>query len=137
MSVLLDVRPHAVALKAALDGPLGQWSAYDYDEVPGGNGNEGTLPFIYVVLSVERRLNPIVRAPGRTSSAGWRVALRSVGRTVDECRWAQNRVAIGLNEKRLLVADEHTSRLQYESGQAAELDEGRYSALDIYTYTHQ
>lgn len=136
MTVVLDVRPHAVALKAALDGPLGQWSAYDYDEVPGSNGNDASLPHIYVVLSVERRPNPLVRTPGRTGSAGWRVALRSVGRTVDECRWAQNRVAIGLNEKRLLIADEFTSRLQYESGQAAELDEGLYSALDIYTYRH-
>lgn len=136
MSVLLDSRPHAVAIKEALDGILWDWSAYDFDDVPGSNGNPGKLPGIYVAFSIERRPNPLVRTPGRAGSAGWRVALRSVGRTVDECRWAQNRVALALNEERLLVDGDYTSRLQFESGQAADRDEGRYSALDIYTYRH-
>lgn len=134
MSLLLDARPHAEAIKAALDDPLWNWSAYDFDDVPGSNGNPGKLPGIYVAFTVERRANPLVRNPGRTGSVGWRVALRSVGRTVDECRWAQDRVGFALNEERLPVEGRYSSRLQFESGQAPELDEGRYSALDIYTY---
>jgi hypothetical protein len=53
---LVDQRVHAVAVKAALNTALtGDAAAYDYDEVPGTNGNAGTLPNIYVALSVERR----------------------------------------------------------------------------------
>lgn len=136
MSVLVDARPHATAVKSALDAALGPWDAYDYDDLPGANGNAGTLPGIFVTISLERRYNPLIRPPGRADSVGWRLALRSVGRTVDEARWAQLRTADALNEKRLLVAGEYTTRLQFETGDAAAFDDGRYSATDFYTYVH-
>lgn len=136
MSVLLDARPHATAVKDALDVPLGAWAAYDYDDVPGANDNHGKPPGIFVLISVERRFNPNVRMSAQAGTTAWRLAVRSVGRTVAECRWAQVRVAEVLNEGRLLVAGIYTSRLQYESGNAASFDDGRYSAVDIYTYVH-
>lgn len=135
MSVLIDARPHAAAIKAALDAALAPaWVSFEYDKVPGTNGNAGTAPGIFVALSLERRTNPLLRTPGRAGAAGWRVALRSVGRTVAECRWAQLRVADALNEQRLFVAGEYSNRLQFESGDAPGFDDGRYSAIDLYTY---
>lgn len=134
MSVLVDSRPHAVAIKAALKPQLGEWSAWDYDDLPGSNGNPGTPPRIFTLVSLERRTSSVLRTPGRAGAVGWRLAIRSVGHTIDECRWAQLKAAAALNEQRLLVGGEYSSRLQYESGDAPAYDDGRYSALDFYTY---
>jgi hypothetical protein len=134
---LVDQRVHAVAVKAALNTALtGDAAAYDYDEVPGSNGNAGTLPNIYVALSVERRAGAPLRSTASTGRTGWRVAARCVGRSVNECRWAVNKVAVALNEKALTIGGDVTTPVQFESDQAPELDDGRYSALALYTYVH-
>lgn len=143
MSVLLDARPHAAAIKAALEATIGPdpdtdaTRVFDYDEVPGGNDEDGEWPDgLFVLIGIERRSNPVLRTPGRAGSAGWRVSFRSVGRDASEARWAQFQVAQALAEQRLLVAEKHTSRLQLESSDAPAYDDGRYSATDLYTYTH-
>lgn len=137
MSVLIDARPHSKAIVAAVTAELDIWSAYTYDKVPGLQANTGTAPGIFVAVSVERRTNPVLRTPGRAGSAGWRVSLRCVGRTVAEAQWAQWRVGVALNENRLLVNSVYTSRFQPEPSDAPAPDDGRYSAVETYIYTHQ
>lgn len=137
MSILqLDQRPHAVAIKAAIKVQFGPNNVYEYGQVPGADGVAGTLPNIFAVISLERRNQPLVRSSSRAGSVPWRLAVTSIGRTVDECRWAQLKVAVALTERRLLVADTFTTRIQFESGRAAASDDGRFSADDIYTFTH-
>lgn len=137
MSILqLDQRPHAVAVKAAIKAQFGPNNVYEYGQVPGADGIAGTLPNIFAVISLERRNQPLVRATTRTGSVPWRLAVTSVGRTVDECRWAQVKIATALTEQRLTVAGTLTTRIQFESGRAAASDDGRFSADDIYTFTH-
>lgn len=133
---LVDARLHAEAVKAALNGSLGADKALDYDEVPGMNGNAGKLPNIYVAVSVERRAGAPLRATASTGRTGWRVGARCVGRTVDECRWALFKVAEALNEQRLTIDGAQTTPIQFEADQAPEWDDGRYSALALYTYVH-
>lgn len=133
---LVDARVHAAAIKAALTVTLGADRALDYDEVPSMNGNPGVLPNIYVALSVERRAGAPLRFSAATGRTGWRIAARCVGRTVDECRWAMFHVAQALNEKLLTIGGETTTPIQFESDQAPEWDDGRYSALALYTYVH-
>lgn len=133
---LIDPRVHATAVKAALDAALGAGKALDYDEVPGTNGNAGKLPNIYVAVSIERRGGARVRATATTGRTGWRVAARCVGRTVDECRWALFKVATALNETQLTIDGLPTTPVQFETDQAPEWDDGRYSALALYTYVH-
>lgn len=135
-SVLVDARPHASALITAIGTALGPNDAYDLDDVPGENGNAGVLPDIYVVVYVERRNNPNLRSSAQAGSAGWRASLRSVGRTVDECRWAMNKVNVALNEVSLTIGGVRTTRIQFENDETPALDEGRYSALQRFTYAH-
>lgn len=137
MTVILDSRPHAVAVKAAVTASLApSWTTYDYGKVPGSDGNAGTLPSIYTIASVERRFNPNLRLSANASTGGWRITVRSVGRTVDECRWAMNKVSLALNEARLTVDGRPTSPIQFESEQNPTLDDGRFSALSVWTYAH-
>lgn len=133
---LVDQRPHATAIKAAIKAQFGPNNVYEYGQVPGANGVAGTLPNIFAIISLERRSNTFLRLPARAGNAGWRLAVRTVGRTVDECRWAQLRVADALNEARLTVGDKPTTPLQYEAGDAPTFDDGRFSAVDYYTFAH-
>lgn len=135
MSVVIDSREHASAVKAALTAELDEWDAYDYDELPGSNGNAGTLPAIFVLVAVERRYNPLLRS-ARAGATGWRVSVRCVGRTIDEARWAMYHAGLALNEQVLTVDGSPTTRLQFESDEAPAPDDGRYSGRAFYTYTH-
>lgn len=139
MSVLLDSRPHAKAIREAVSEALGPSDAYDYGKVPGADGNDGRLPDIYALVSVERRFNPTLRLSGQSGVIGWRAAVRVVGRTPDETRWALMFVASALNEARLAILTEDgpksTTPIQFESEQAPEKDDSRYSALSLWTYS--
>lgn len=141
---LVDARVHATAIKAALNAALGvKVQAYDYDEVPGASTNPDAverrkpLPNIYVAVSVERRfIDAPLRVTVQTGRTGWRIAARSVGRTVDECRWAMFQVQMGLNEQPLTIGGTTTTPIQFESEQAPEWDDARYSAVSLFTYVH-
>lgn len=136
MTTLIDPRAYATAVKAALTATVGANRVYDYDDLPGSNGNAGDLPDIFVLVSIERRYNPNLNLAAMAGSTGWRVAVRSVGRTIDETRWAMFKVATALNEKRLTVAAKSTTPIQFESDQAPELDDGRFAALSLWTFAH-
>lgn len=139
MTALLDSRPHAEAVKAAIRAKLSPSSpatahVYDYDDVPSTYGNAGTLPNIFVVLSVERRAGSPLRGTGRTGTSGWRIALRGVGRTVDESRFALLRAAEALDGARLTVSGEKSTPVLFETDQAPEYDDGRWSGSSVWTY---
>lgn len=134
--IVLDSRAHAAAVKTAIKAQLGPNDAYDYDEIPGANGNDGDLPDIYVAVSLERRYNPNLRITAQAGATGWRIAVRAVGPTVDEVRWALLKVATALNEKRLTINGTPTTPIQFETDQAPERDEGVYTAVAFYTYSH-
>lgn len=128
----LDARTHATAIKAALSSlPV---TVYEYDNVPGSNGNGGTVPQNFLILAVERRFGGNLRNSARSSVSGWRFSLRSVGATVSNARKLLADSAALLNESRLTVGGESTTRIQYESGQAPAWDDGHYSAVDFYVY---
>lgn len=135
MTGQVDPREHAGAVKAALNATLND-KAFDYDEAPGLNGKSGTIPNVFALVSVERRGGVSPRAIGGTGRTGWRIAVRCVGRTVDECRWALWKTAVALDEVRLTVDGTETTPIQLEADQAPEFDDGRYSAAVLYTYAH-
>jgi hypothetical protein len=71
---------HWDALAALLrETDLGS-DVYDYGKVPGADGNEGTIPTVFAVLSIERRYVEPNKASG-TGRTGWRVSVRYVGTT--------------------------------------------------------
>jgi hypothetical protein len=140
---VLDARAHAEAVKAAITAALApKWSAYDFDEVPGDKNNlddderAKPLPNLYAVVSVEQVSAANQRMSGQTGTTLWIASIRGVGRTVAEAQWVRWRIAVALHEKRLVIESRDTEPLQLQPGQAPELDEGRYSGLAIYTYSH-
>lgn len=142
VDLLLDVRPHVVAIKAAVDARLGDWKLYSYSEVPGDKNNpieaerNEPLPNLYAVLAVERRFIPASRRNALASRTGWRASIRVVGRSVNEALFLDERVALALNEVPLVIDGRPTTRLQHESSTTPEPDGGRCSGLVIYTYVH-
>lgn len=134
MTVVIDSREHAAAIKAAVNAELGDVECYEYDEVPGVNGNDGTEPRKYAVFSIERRYNPNLNLGAKAGTGGWRAAVRAVGTTVDEARWVMFKTALALNEARLSIGSARTTPIQFESDQAPEYDDGRFAGLALYTY---
>lgn len=130
----IDTRQHAAALTSAISSAIAPWAVYDYGKVPGADGNTGTLPDIYALLTVERRAGVPLRVAATTGRTGWRASVRVVGRTVDEARWALMFVSAALNEQRLTIDGQTTTRIQSESEQAPGPDAGRQSALSTWTY---
>lgn len=135
MSLAVDARPVAGALKSAIGAEVAPNSVYEYRQVPGADSNAGVLPSIFVLLSIERRQNIYVRMTARTDVSGWRVATRCAGRTVDECRWAMNRVARALDGQVLEVADQVSTPIQFESDEAPAWDDGRFTAVSMWTFS--
>ncbi|GAA2008094.1 hypothetical protein [Nocardioides kribbensis] len=134
MSALFDSRPIVTAVKAALTVTLGADRVFEYGDVPGADNNPGSLPRIFALPSIERRFNPALRFSAETDVVAWRLSVRVVGSTVDEARWALFKVAAALNEQSLPVAETFTTPMQFESDQAPESDDGRYSAVATYTF---
>lgn len=126
---VVDQRPHVDAVKAAIKARFGRWNAFNYGEVP------EPLPFIFALVSIERRYIPGRRTTGQAGRSSWRVAVRSVGRTADECRWATAKVSEALDEAILTVDGYGSTRLSHESTSDASADDGRFSATSFYTYT--
>lgn len=121
----MSERTHAAAWRSALETPLGQWSAYDYDDIP------ESVPDIYVVITVTRRLGGDKRSDGRLSRIGWRLTTLAVGRTADEARWAREKVTTLEGTRNGAIG---TSLLELENETPIEEDNGRYSGMTVYTY---
>lgn len=128
----LDASAHWDAIKALLTAsPLGD-HAYDFGKVPGADGNSGTLPTTYVLLTVERRY----AAPnnGRSAVTGWRVSCRFVGTTSPNARAVGNWVTAALNEARVTVGGVQSTPITHESTNSVEPDDGMYSGLSQWIY---
>lgn len=119
---------HASAVRAALDVPLGQWSAYDYDDVP------TVLPEMYVLISLSRRFGGQSRLDGSTALGGWRLTTLAVGHTVDEARFIRDATAGALSNARLTVTGLLSSPIQFETEQPIAYDDGWFSGITAWTY---
>lgn len=119
-------RVHAAAWRTALETPLGACSAYDYDDVP------AVLPNVYVLVTVSRRFGGVARNSGRRPLQGWRLTTLAVGKTVDEARWAREKVFTALNETRNATLG--TTLVEFETETPIERDGDRYSGLTSWTY---
>lgn len=128
----LDASAHWGAIKALLTPTVGA-NIFDYGKVPGADGNSGTLPTTYVLLTVERRhVDPTTA--GRSAVTGWRVSCRFVGNSTPNARAVGNWVTAALNEQRLTVGGLTSTPITHESTTAVESDDGMYSGLSQWTY---
>lgn len=134
---VLDERAHFAAIQAAIAAANTQLGAdtYDYGEVPGEDGNEGTIPRIFVLLQVERRYLETLHSTRHSTRSSWRIAVRYVGRTVDEARWAGKHVSAALDAAVLDVEGFSSTPVQHEQTNAVTADDGLFSGLSVWTYT--
>lgn len=136
---VVDERVHRDVIVPLLATAVGRLDAdgkpviYDYGKVPGADGNAGTLPPIYLLLTVERRATGVYRA-ARAGVSGWRISIRGVGRTVDEARWALHKATVALDEQNLLIGGKTSTPVTFNTSQAVGKDDGRFSGLIAWTY---
>lgn len=131
---VLDEREHAKVLAAAIKAQLGPRDVYEYGDVPGVDGNAGTQPSIYALIQVSRRFIPALHSTREASRSGWRVSVRAVGSTVNECRWATSRIALALDSQRVAIAGHLSTRIQHETSDEVTPDGDRFEALSRFTY---
>lgn len=116
-NVAADPRAHPVAM--------------DFDEAQDAE-NAGTLPYIYVVVSVSRRFGGNQRATSTRTLTGWRLTTTCVAPTVDGARWATERVAT-LENSRLTVADLSLSPILFESSNPPARDNNFFTGVTFWT----
>lgn len=137
----VDPRPHFTAVNTLLNTVLAPNFAYAIDKIPGTSQNateaERTMPLpnIYAELGVEPRYVPPTGVVQASRRGGWRITVRCVGRTVNECSWVIDKVNTALRNGRYLV-DGDPVRTSFESGQQPEWDDRRYAALLTFTAAH-
>jgi hypothetical protein len=85
------VSEEAVALAAIAAVTAQGAQAYDLDEVPGLNGNPGTLPNRFVQVSVTRRFGGNFRGDAMPTMRLYRVATRAVALNVTDARRLRGR----------------------------------------------
>jgi hypothetical protein len=125
---VLTETAHVAAIRDTLTDALGQWSAYDYDDVP------DKLPALYALVTVTKRAGAPVYMCGGKATTGYRLTTLAVGRTVDEARWVRDIIAATIEDQALDVAGTPSTRVRLESEQPIEPDDGRYSGLTTWTY---
>lgn len=125
---VLDVRPHFDAIKAlilaqipAAAQALGT-SVYRPSDVPGENGNPGTLPRIFVLLKVERRFTPSLKASRIATRSAWRVVAVCVGQSAAEAEQATAWVTAALDSQRVTVDGFTSTPVQHETSTAVDRD---------------
>lgn len=123
-------RAHAAAIKAAIDDAPGELKAFDIDDLP------DPVPAIHVLLYVSRRYGGTRRMSGGQTIKGWRLVTRVVGGTVDEARWALERVTARLEDQRVVIAGRATDLIRFETAEDIGPDDGAYSGAATWTYTH-
>ena len=119
---------HAAAIRAALEVPLGVWSAYDYDDVP------DVLPNLYVLITVSRRFGGQPRMCGGRTVHGWRLTTLAVGRTTDEARFIRDATSVALADRTVTVGGVVSTPIRFETEQPIAPDGGRQSGLTAWTY---
>ena len=130
----IDTRDHVAAVEAALPAV----DLYDYGTVPGvknpsGETNPGAQPSNYALVQVERMDYPTTTAARVARRTLWRLQLRAVGTSPNNCREIRKRL-LSLESARLTIAGRTTTPLHAGPVEDARPDDSRWSALVEFTY---
>lgn len=121
---------HATAVLAALNAALAPKQAYEYDTLP------TTRPAEYVEATVSRRFGGESRLSAQKGTTGWRVTTRAVAQTVSNARLLAQKATQALEDVSLTVDGKSTTPIQFETEDPIGPDDGWYSGLVTWTYTH-
>lgn len=127
-------KEHAAAVLAVVEAKLSAltipWHAYDLDDIP------ATRPDTYVEVMVSRRFIEAGRMTGKQSRTGWRITARAVAKKTGNARTVHKKVTEALEDVRLNVGGVLTSPIQFETEDPVVEDDGWFSGLTSWTYTH-
>lgn len=136
----LDERLHRANWKTLIElSGAPTLKAYGFDDVPGMKGtdgqlNPGTVPPIFVLLSVQRRFVAVKYQSGSRGVNAVRFSTRVVGRTEDEAAWARMKVAAAVEERIVAFGPDECTPVMFENEDPIAFDDGRYSGLTRWTY---
>lgn len=137
MAVLLDSRPVAAVVIAAIDVALGGTTAkpmsWDAASLPGGNRVAGTLPNIYALTRVYRRFDDSAARIGASQYVtSWRVVVQCAGTTVKEAAWALSNASAALEDVFISTADLELI-CKFEAAESPTWDDGRFVGSVTFT----
>lgn len=120
-----------VAAVAANAAPGDEFDVLEINEVP------QDVPDLWATAHVSRRYTgESTRIGSGVGVQGWRLDLKVTGRSPGACRWGLWQATKALEERSLTVAGQHTTPLEFETGNSPrEDDDGRYSADVAWTYS--
>ena len=124
----------ADAILAALNDVLTLAKAYEYDDVPGAHGNEGTRPGRYVVIDVTRRYEEKRLGSGEVSVVGGRVGVRYAAKSTNDARNMRT-LATAVLEDQILTTDAgEIGPFVHETSEAILPADGYQSGADVFTF---
>lgn len=109
---------------------------YDLGKVPGTTGNPGTLPARYTEVSVMRRFGGNPRSTSQSGVEGYRITTRAVADSAANARNLRTKQHEALEELVLSVDGQFTSPIKFEGAEPIAPDEGEFSGLTTWTYSH-
>ena len=125
----------AAAIQAALTAALAPAvGVYEYDKVPGANGNQGTEPRKYATFSLARRYTEGRRGSGEVTSPGFRLVTRAIAKSVDDAREIRRRVVAALEDKILTSTAGEIGPFVFETSDPVQPDQGYFVADDTWTF---
>lgn len=108
-------------------------TVYAPGKVPGADGNTGTLPQKWLLLTIERRYTETTHV-GRTRTA-WRIYTRGVGDTEHNAQVILVRCSEALEDLLLTVDGETSTPVAHETSETVRPDDGKFSGLTAWTFT--
>lgn len=132
--VLVTEKSDATLVLAALNAALTPAAAYEYDKVPGSNGNSGSRPNKYVVVDLSRRYVEKRSASGEVTVSGGRLGVRYVAKSTNDAR-NMRALATATLEDQILSADlGEIGPFVFESSEPIAPDDELMSGYDVFTF---
>lgn len=130
----MSLATHTAVVRAALDAAGA--NPYDVGKVPGTFNNPGSLPQRYTEFAVDYRYGGNDRMVAQSGPIGYRVRARAVADSEANAQLLRDRQRVALRYAYLVIEGKSTTPVQPEDPQPIDPDEGMFSGLATFIYTH-
>ncbi|MFJ9387704.1 hypothetical protein ACIRON_02715 [Nocardioides sp. NPDC101246] len=124
----------AVSAEIAPSLPTGV-KVYRPGKVPGWNGNTGSLPQMWVQLTIERRYTETTHGVRARTRTAFRAYVRSVADTEHNADELTRCCTEVLEDALLTVDGDASTPVEHETSEAVRPDDGKFSGLTAFTFT--
>lgn len=125
----------AAAILAAINAAIGPGAtAYEYDKIPGANGNAGTEPAQYVAIALSRRYVDERRYDGSVMLPGGRLEASFIGKSIVNVRNMQRLTTGAIEDVILTGPGGEVGPFVFESSEAIKPDGAYQVGRDVWTF---